>query len=607
MSKDTKQAAKAIPQRTDVADQHKWKLTDIYADDAAWESDYEKVQAMMKKAADYTGKLDSSAELLYECLETRSQLVATCFNLYQYAHLNRDLDNRVSKFQAMNDRAAMLSSEAQAAFAFVEPELLTMEDAKLRALAGRFPKTDTYDFYIEELIRSRKHIRSGEVEELLAQSAMVARAPGTIFGMLNDADIKYPSIKDEDGEEVPLTKQRYAKFMESSDRRVRREAHGAFYGVYKDHLNTTGSSLASSVNADIFYARARGYKSCLHHALDAFNIPLEVYHSLLDTTEANLTGLHKWITLRKKLLKLDEIYTYDMFHPLVPDLNIEIPWEEAVEKTFEAVKPLGEKYCSDLKVAFENRWVDVWETEGKSSGAFSWGNYSAHPFVMMNYNGTIDNMFTLAHEMGHALHSHLSNTHQPYPKHQYSTFVAEVASTLNEGLVMQLLLKTATDPKQKLFLLNRHIDNTLGTFMHQVMYARFELAIHELVEKGEALSPDLLTDLFEELIKRYYGPSLATDDWSKLKWSRIPHFYTAFYVYQYATSYAASQAILDKFISGEDGIVEKYLELISSGGSDHPINQLKKCGIDMTTPTPFEATIRLFAEQVDEVERLAMG
>ncbi len=596
--------SKSIPQRADIDDKYKWRLSDLYKSEEDWEADYQKAQTLIGKAEDFKGKLAGPAELLYECLVSQTDLGLICENLHFYAKRSQDLDHRVSKYQAMTDRAAMLASQAGAAYSFVEPELLKINDEKLLEMAGKFPDTNIFDFYIRELIRSRAHIRSAEIEELLAQSMMVARGPYSIFSMLNDADTKYPIIQDENGNDIQLTKQRFAKLLDSSVQRVRRDAHEAFYSAYKDHINTLGVSLSSSVNKDVFYSRARKYESCLHGALDSGNIPVSVYHSLLNTTEANLESIHKWIALRKKILKLDNIYPYDIMCPLFPDQNYEVPYEEAVEEVLQAVAPLGEKYREVLKDAFDSHWVDVYETEGKGSGAYSSSNFSSHPVVLMNYNETIDNMFTLAHEMGHCMHSYLSNKTQPYPKAHYTVFVAEVASTLNEGLMLQHLLKKADDKQKKLFLLNRHIDNTFGTFFHQVMYARFELMIHEAVEKGQALSPDTLNQIWEDLTKKYYGPAITIDNFSKYKWSRIPHFYITYYVYQYATSYTASQAILDKFLAGEKGIIDKYLGLLSSGGSDYPINQLKMCGVDMTAPAPVEATLKLFAEQVDEVERL---
>ena len=596
--------SKAIPTRDDIEAKYTWQLTDIYETEQAWEDDFQNAQKLIEKASEYAGKLSGSASLLYTCLEDRGNLAKITFSLLQYAHLSKDLDNRSSKYQAMSDRAAMLSSQAGAAYSFVEPELLKMSDAQLIKLAEQFEKTDVYDFYVKELIRSRKHIRSEEVEELLAMSAMVARGPSAIFGLLDDADIQYPSIKDENGEEVPLTKQRFAKFLESSDARVRREASDAFYLPYKEHLNTIGASLSSSINKDLFYTKARRFDSSLHASLDSDKIPLSVYHALLDTTEANLAGLHKYIALRQRVLKLKEMYPYDMFCPLFPDKDYDVPYDKAVEEVLEAVKPLGEKYQAAITNAFQSRWVDVFETAGKGGGAYSWGNYTVHPFVLMNYNDTVDNMFTLAHELGHAMHSNFSNKTQPYPKSQYSIFVAEVASTLNEGLMLHYLLGKAKDDAEKLYLINRQIDNTVGTFFNQVLYGRFELMVHDEVQKGNALSPDLMTEIWKKLTEQFYGPAMIVDELSALKWSRIPHFYTAFYVYQYATSYAASQAIMTKFLAGDTGIIDKYLGLISAGGSDHPIELLKKCDVDMTTPGPVEANLKLFADLVDQLEAL---
>ena len=601
----TTASQETIPDRKAIDIQHTWKLTDLYSSDDDWEADLKSAQSMIVDLGRFAGTLAQSPQTLWDCLELRTELSKSLYSLYQYAHLSKDLDNRVSKYQAMTERAAMLGAQAGAATAFIEPELLKLDDATLRRMAARFPRIDVYDFYIEELIRSKPHIRSEEVEELLAMSAMVSRGPDAIFSMMDDADIVYPNITDEKGNEVRLTKQQYAKYIESADRRVRRDAHEKFYEPYKAHLNTLGATLASSVNKDLFYTKARRFDTCLANALDGNNIPLSVYHALIDTTESNLTGLHAYTKLRKKILKLDSIHGYDMVCPLFPDQDYEVAYPRAVERLLEAVAPLGSEYVSALSKAMNSRWVDVYETPGKGGGAYSYGNYSAHPYVLMNYNGTVDNMFTLAHEMGHAMHSYLSNRTQPYAKHHYSIFVAEVASTLNEGLLMQLLIKESTDPRQKLYLLNRYLDNTMSTFFNQVMYAHFELAIHQEVEKGGALSPDWMTEQWGEYLQKYFGPEFGVDDCSKLKWARIPHFYNMFYVYQYATSYAASETILDKFLSGEKDIVARYLEMLSSGGKDHPIELLKICGVDMTKPDPVLSTLKRFEQQVAEVDKLS--
>ncbi|MCB2230444.1 oligoendopeptidase F [bacterium] len=594
-----------IPQRGDIAPQDTWDLTDIYKDDGAWEADLAKAKKLIEEAESFRGRLAESAETLWQCLESRSTMQRVLSSLYQYAYLNKDLDNRVSKYQEMTERVAMTGSQAGAAYSFVEPELLALDEAELRKLAAGFPKTDVYDFYIEELIRSKAHIRSGEVEEVLAMMGMISRGPDNIFAMLDDADLTYPSILDETGNEVQLTKQRYARFLDSKDRRVRRDTNEAFYSTYRAHLNTISATLSASVNQDVFYAKVRNYDNCLHSALDGDNIPLSVYHQLLDSTEKNLSALHSYTKLRKKILKLDTIAPYDMLCPLFPDFDLEVKYDEAISHLLEAVTPLGKTYNEVLTGAMKSRWVDVYETQGKGGGAYSYGdNVDTHPFVLMNYNDTAESMFTLAHEMGHAMHSYLANTTQPYPKARYSIFVAEVASTLNEGLLLQYLLKRVKETGERLYLLDRQLNGTMGTFFHQIMYARFELAIHEHVENGGALSPDFMTKLWHDLTLQYYGPQIEMDDDTPLKWARIPHFYRSFYVYQYATSFAASQAILKKFLDGEPGIIEKYLDMLKAGGSDYPIELLKICGVDMTTPEPVLATIEMFDSLVKEMDSL---
>jgi oligoendopeptidase F len=599
-----KSAATPTPNRAEIDPKYTWNLSDIFPNDNAWEAAYNRAEELLAKAPQYQGKLAESAQTLFDCLELQSELGKLLLSLHQYAYLNKDLDNRVSKYQEMTERSAMLGSRAGTAFSFVEPELLAMDEKRLLAMELQFPKRDLYDFYFRDMIRSKEHVRSHEVEEILAMASLVARGPDSVFTMLDDADMSYPSVRDENGNEIKLTKQRFAKLIESSDGRVRREANAGFYSSYKSHLNTIGATLASTVNKDVFFTRVRKYESCLHRALDAHNIPVSVYHALLDTTEAHITALNSYTRARKRILKLDEIYPYDMLCPLFPQADYDVKYDDAVKGVLDAIKPLGDKYRDVLSKGFASRWVDVFETEGKGSGAYSWGNFSVHPYVLMNYNDTVDNMFTLAHEMGHAMHSHLSNAAQPFQKAQYSIFVAEVASTLNEGLLLAHLLHKAADKTEKLYLLNRYLDNTMGTFFHQVMYARFELMIHDRVEHGEALSPDYLTELWGNLTRKYYGPDISMDEFSPLKWSRIPHFYNMFYVYQYATSYAASQAILTKFLNGEPGIIEKYLKMLSSGGRDYPIELLKICGVDMTTPEPVLATLNRFAEQVAQMEKL---
>jgi len=498
-----------IPTRDQIDDKYKWNLADLYADDNAWEADYRAALELVDRAAAFMGSLDRDAATLWECLTVRTELSRKVSRLYTYAYLCRDLDNRVSTYQAMNEKAAMLGSKAGAAYAFVEPELLGIDEKRLLQMASQFERKDVYDFFITELLRSKAHIRSAEVEELLAQSAMIARAPDSIFTMLNDADFVYPTVRDEQGREVQLTKMRFAKFLESSDRRVRCDAYNGFYTVYQAHLNALGASLGASINKDVFYSRARRFDSCLQAALDGDNIPEAVYRKLIETTEANLAPLHKYADVRKRALELDELHAWDLYCPLFPDQDYEVEYDKAVETILTALRPMGETYCDQLKRSFDSRWVDVFETAGKGSGAYSTGVSDVHPYVLMNYNDTVDNMFTLAHEMGHAMHSYLSSKAQPYPKAQYSIFVAEVASTLNEGLLQHHLLKQATDTRQKLYLLNRQLDNTWGTFFNQVLRAHFELQTHTDVEQGNALAPERLNERDGDLVRRYNGPGVA--------------------------------------------------------------------------------------------------
>ena len=598
-------ASKAVSTRSEIDAKYLWNLTDLYTSDDDWEKSFAHCQSLVKKAPAYSGTLAQSSQSLWECLELRSEVTLAVSRLYQYAHLNKDSDTRVSTYQGMTDRAVMLSSDAGAAFAFIEPELTAISDLRLNELAAGFSDKNRYDLYISELIRTRKHIRSTEVEELLAQSAVVARGPDSIYTMLNDADMKYPSITDEQGREVQLTKQRLAKFMESSNRPVRQAAYRGFYSTYQEHLNTCAASLAASVNGDVFYSRARKFDSCLESALFRDNIPQAVYRGLIETTESHLESLHRYFHLRRRILKLDDLHSWDLSNPLFPDQDYEIEYDSAVSEIQSALKPLGSDYSRLVEESFTRRWIDVFETQGKGSGAYSYGTYGKHPYILMNYGDTVDNQFTLAHEVGHAMHSCLSNANQPSQKAAYSIFVAEVASTLNEGLLLQYLLKRTDDPRKKLYLINKHIDDTIGTFFFQVMLAHFELSIHESVEHGEALTPDRLNEIYAGLINTYYGPALVTDEYSAIKWSRIPHFYNSFYVFQYATSFAASQAILKKHLDGDSGIVERYLTLLKSGGCDYTIALLKKCGVDMSTPEPVMATLDLFSSEVAELEKLA--
>jgi len=594
----------SIPQRSDIDDKYKWKVEDIFSDNDAWERTFGSLKAGISSFEPYQQHLGDSPEMLLNCLRLSDSLSLIGDNLYVYAYLKLDEDNRVSQYQEMGDRISALWAEIEAATAFIEPEILSLDRKKLQSFLEDNADLGLYRFYLEDLIRKKEHILSDKEEALLALVGPVASAPSRIFTMLDDADISYGSIKDEDGNEVQLTKERYYKLMESSDRRVRRDASKAYNEAYLNYVNTLAATLAASVKRDYFFMKARGYNSCLEMSLDRDSIPVSVFHNLIRAVNANLGPLHKWTALRKRILGYDTLYIYDLWAPLVPEQKKEYSYEEAKKIVLEGLDPLGEEYLRGFEEGLNSGWIDVYETEGKGSGAYQWGTYSSHPFVLLNHGGTLENVFTIAHEMGHAMHAEYTNRNEPYIYGNHSLFVAEVASTCNEAALMKYLLENAQDKKEKMFLLNYYIRQIIGTFYTQVMFSEFELAIHERIESGQALSADYLRKTYRDIYQKYWGPELVIGENRDLGGLRISHFYRQYYVYQYATCYAAAQTISQRLLEGEKGFLETYKQFLSIGSSKYPINILKDAGVDMTTPEPIDRTIKLFGELVDEMERL---
>jgi oligoendopeptidase F len=594
----------SVPQRSDIDAKYKWKVEDIFPDNQAWERNFNSLKAGLGEFDKYRGHLGDSPDMLLKCLRLKDSLSLIGDNLFVYAYLKLDEDNRVSEYQEMADRISGLSAEVEEPRAFVEPEILSLDSTKLQSFVKQKPELGVYGFYLEDLMRKKKHILSEKEEALLALAGPVASAPSKIFTMINDADISYGSIKDEDGNEVQLTKERYSKFLESSDRRVRRDASTAFNRAYLDYVNTLAATLASSVKRDYFYMKARGYNSCLEMSLDEDNIPVSVFHNLIQAVNANLEPLHKWTALRKRILGYDTLYTYDLYVPLLPEQKKEYKYEEAEKMILNGLKPMGKDYLKEFQNGLNSGWIDVFETQGKGSGAYQWGTYSSHPYLLMNYNGTLENVFTLAHEMGHALHSVYTNRHEPYIYSDHSLFVAEVASTCNEAVLMKYLLEQTQDKKEKMYLLNYYIEQIIGTFYTQVMFSEFELAIHERIENGEAISADYLRQTYRDIYQKYWGPELVIGENNDLGGMRISHFYRQYYVYQYATCYAAAQMLSQRIIAGESGILETDKNFLSTGKSKYPVKILQDAGVDMTTPEPIDRTIKLFAKLVDEMERL---
>ena len=591
-----------IPQRSDIADKYKWKLEDIYPTDELWEQDFSRVQALLPEMEEFKGHLAESGRMILDCLIMQDSIWNLFDRTYVYAHMKSDQDTRVSDYQELSERATGMLSNVQQAFSFIEPEILAIPESVLDDLLKQEKGLALYGHYIDNIIRRREHTLSAAEEELLAQFGRVARIPRTVFGMINNADVKYPSIIDEEGNEVQLTKQRYSKFLESTNRRVRKDAMEAYNQSYLGYLNTLGANLAGSINKDLVFARARKYDSALEAALHSDNIPLDVFNNLIETVNDNLEPVHRYVSLRKKVMGLDELHKYDLWVPLVPEAKMDVSYDSAVTLIVNSVKPLGKEYVNDLGDGFNSGWVDVYETDGKRSGAYSWGAFSTHPYMLMNYNNTLDNVFTLAHEMGHNTHRVLRGKKQPYIYGGSSIFTAEVASTLNEALLMNYLLKNTEDQAQKIYLLNYYIEMIQGTFYTQVMFAEFEKEAHSKAEAGEALSAKSLRGIYRAIYQKYNGPDLVVDSLDDLSCLRISHFYRNFYVYQYATSIAASTALSRKILDGNEEALERYIAMLEAGESDYPVELLKQAGVDMTSPEPVNATIELFADLVDQLE-----
>lgn len=599
-----KQNQKRLPKRHEIPQEYKWRLEDIYPSTEKWEKDFEWVKENLPAVVEYKGKLGQSADSLLQGLNKYTSIMQKVEKLYVYARMKKDEDNTVPESQALMDRAQALMVEFDSAVSFLIPEILAIPAERLQEFLDSHEGLKPYDHFIENLIRQKEHVLSPREEEILAMTGEIAAAPEQIFTMINDADIRFPSIRDENGEEVELTKGRYISFMESKDRRVRKDAFTALYSTYEKQKNTIAATLNYSIKKDIFYSRMRKYSSTLEAALDSDNVPVSVYDNLIAAVENNLKYMHRYVSLRKRALGLDELHMYDLYVPIVKDIDMEIPYEEAKKMVEEGLAPLGEEYISILREGFNSGWIDVMENEGKTSGAYSWGCYDTHPYVLLNYQPNIDNVFTLAHEMGHAIHSYKSNKSQPYIKAHYKIFVAEVASTLNEILLTKHLLNSLEDKQQRAYILNYYLEQFRGTVYRQTMFAEFEKKIHSMAERGEPLTVESLSDIYYDLNVKYYGPEMTVDREIALEWARIPHFYSSFYVYKYATGFSAAAALAEQILNEGEAAVKRYMNFLSSGGSDYPINLLKEAGVDMTTPEPINNALKTFGQMVEEMEKL---
>lgn len=595
-------------ERSAVAVESTWNLADLYESNAAWEKTKKNVTAQFDDIAQYKGKLAASGTDLLACLKLVSDISKEFGRLYSYASMNSDTDTRESGPQGMKQQMAQLASEFGAKSAFIEPEILAMDQATIDKFIEQQADLKQYEFYLNDLQRQKAHKLSEKEEELLAKSSLMARAPYAIYSIFANAELPYPKAKLSDGSEVLINQAGYSRYRAVQNRADREIIFQSFWSTINKFRQTMGAQLEAGVKRDLFYAQARGYKTCLEAALDSDNIPVSVYHSLIENVNANLNTFHRYLKLKQKMLGVKQLKYSDLYAPVVKGVELEYKLDEAKQAIVEALEPLGKNYVDVIKKSYDNRWIDMYPTTGKRSGAYSNGSaYDVHPYILMNYNGQYDDVSTLAHELGHTMQSYLSNEKQPFPTADYPIFVAEVASTFNEALLIEKELKKIKDDDIRLSLLMNHLDGIKGTVFRQTQFAEFELRIHEMAERGDPLTGDSLTKLYAEIVRKYYGHAdglCEVEDLYTIEWAYIPHFYYNFYVYQYATSYTASIALSEKVLSKEKGAVEKYMDFLSAGGSDYPINLLKTAGVDLTTADPFNKTMKVMNKTMDEIEKI---
>ncbi len=594
--------------RNEVPEELTWRLEDIFANDAQWEEEYKEVAEIAKKAPSYKGTLKNGADALLAALTYHDHIYERTMKLYTYAHMRYDQDTTNSSYQDMNSRIQTLATSISAALAFLTPEILQLSEETIEQYLAQNKDLQLYKQSLKEITMARPHVLPAEQEALLAQMSEVTGTASNTFGMLNNADLVFPKVKNEDREEVQLTHGNYIKFLESKDRSVRESAFKAMYETYGNFKNTFSSTLTGNVKKHNVSARIRNYDSARHAAMSNNFIPENVYDQLVDTIHKHLPAMQRYISLRKKLLGVDELHMWDLFAPLVKEVDMKITYDEAKDILVKALAPLGEEYQNIVQSGLDNRWVDVLENKGKRSGAYSSGAYGTNPYILMNWQDNVNNLFTLAHEFGHSVHSYYSRNNQPFVYGDYSIFVAEVASTCNEELLNDYLLKTIEDPQQKIYLLNHWLDGFRSTVFRQTMFAEFEHLIHQMDNNGESLTAERLTEVYYDLNKQYFGDDMAVDKEIGLEWARIPHFYYNYYVYQYATGKSAATALSKQILEEGTPAVERYINnFLKAGCSDFPIEVLKAAGVDMNVAKPIDDACKVFEERLNELEKLLLN
>jgi len=595
-------------ERSEVPAEHKWKLEDLYETDQAWRQAKEKLVARFDEVEKYRGKLAESASELLACLEFNTDISKEFGRLFSYASMKSDEDLRDSKFLAMKQEMQQLGTDYSSKSSFITPEIAAMDKQKIDKFIEQEPGLKIYKMPLYDILRMKPHTLSDKEEKILAEAGLLADGPSSIYSVFSNAELPYPKIELSDGTDAELTKAGYARYRALPNRSDREAVFQAFWEVFNKFKGTFGTQLYANVKKDMFYTRTRNYESSLHSALDQDNIPIEVYMALIENVTDNLDSFHRYLDLKKRMLDVETLKYSDVYAPVVKGIDLQYTYDQARELILDSLAPLGEDYQKVVAEAFEKRWIDVYPTPGKRAGAYSNGNaYDVHPYILLNYNGQYDDVSTIAHELGHTMHSYYANKNQPYPTADYSIFVAEVASTFNEALLIHKMLEEIQDDDTRLSLLMNYLDGIKGTVFRQTQFAEFELRIHEKAERGEPLTGDVLNEMYADILKRYYGHEKGIcqiDDLYKVEWAYVPHFYYNFYVYQYATSFTASTALVEKVLGKEEGAVEKYIEFISSGGSDYPIELLKKAGVDMTSPEPFKKTMIVMNRTMDEIEAI---
>lgn len=593
--------------REELDDRYKWNLTHLYATDEAWKDEKDRLQHKMKEVASYKGKLTQSGSTLFEALEFNSTLIKDMVRLSSYASMKSDQDTRVTKYAGMKQEVQQLFSEYGALTSFMEPELLSLEEDQLSTFFDQEKELLTYKFYLTDLLRKRAHRGSEEVEKVMAYSSLMSGNAANIFSTFFNAEFPHPEIE-LNGERVKLNSANFALYRASEDRDIRSKVFSTYFGKLNEFQRTFGAQLYGNINAALFTTKARNYGSTLERALDGGNIPTDVYHNLVKNVNDNLETFHRYLNLRKRMMGLETLHYYDLYAPLVEAVDLDYTVEEAIENVLQSLEPLGKDYIDVSKKAFNERWIDMYPNEGKRSGAYSNGSaYDVHPYILMNYNGKYNDMSTLTHELGHTMHSYLTNQKQHFANANYSIFVAEVASTLNEELLNDYMLKQIKDDKIRLAILGNYLEGAKGTLFRQTQFAEFESMIHEKVAKGEALTGADFDEIYLDITKKYYGHDQGVcivDDYIKSEWSYIPHFYYNFYVYQYATSFTASTALSEKVLRGTEDDRQKYLDFLASGSTKYPVELLVDAGVDMNTSEPFDLTIAKINQVMEEMEAI---